>query len=55
VIYLSNLFEKLSIIEEKIEKLKLIYRPECDSFDEKAWNKEMNRLLNERRKLLNQG
>jgi hypothetical protein len=44
--------EKLSEINRKIAIMNLDYNPDCDSFDERVWGREMDRLIDERKKLL---
>ena len=49
---MKSWFEQMYSIERRIQELTLGYKPECEAFDEKAWNKQMNKLLKEREKLL---
>lgn len=44
--------ERLFEIDRKIKIMNLDYNPDCDSFDERVWGREMNRLIDERKKLL---
>jgi len=48
----ENWFLKLHNIQEQINKLSSVYNPDNDAFDEEAWNKDMNKLLEERNKLM---
>ena len=49
---MSKKLNELTQIHKKMEELMRYYRPECFAFDEKAWNKQIQKLRDREKELM---